>query len=364
MIAASILAAAPGQAQSVVIPPEASCARCTLTLTLGPRLGDSSGAAILDAEPSSVARDRAGRFFLVLFSAARGTVLVFDSSGRYLTDIGRKGSGPGEFSMARHVVIAPGDSIVVADFLSRRVSFFDLSLRFVRSFPSVSLGRAAGIEVLRDGSLAANTNITTRQAVGYPLHLHSAEGAVLRSFGADAPAFRVDRPLISRRRLARSRSGGFWAAHATRYTIEHYDERGDKLGELVRKVAWFPPHEGVPISVDAAPQPTVMGLHEDDRGRLWVLTVLPDPNWRSAVGNILPRTHGGGRSPIPVVQNYDAYYDSLIEVIDPTSGRLITAQRFPQALGFLVGSQFVAMRRESEAGDFFVQTWRVQFREP
>lgn len=54
--------------------------------------------------------------------AGRYEVVVFDSIGRRLHRIGRRGQGPGEFSLIRAVSRCLGDSIVVSDFGSGHLS--------------------------------------------------------------------------------------------------------------------------------------------------------------------------------------------------------------------------------------------------
>ena len=66
---------------------------------------------------------------------------VYDSAGTQLHASGREGSGPGEYRMLAGIWRGPGDSLLVSDFLARRVSVLDRDARFARSF---SLGGNAG----------------------------------------------------------------------------------------------------------------------------------------------------------------------------------------------------------------------------
>ena len=58
---------------------------------------------------------------------------LFDSTGRHIRTIGRRGEGPGEFARPREVIRYRGDSIAVHDRFGFKVSVFDSSGAFGRS---------------------------------------------------------------------------------------------------------------------------------------------------------------------------------------------------------------------------------------
>lgn len=58
-------------------------------------------------------------------------VKVFDKSGKYLRNIGRKGQGPGEYSLPSGLHIISENEIMVSS-ITRRLSFFSLSGKFLR----------------------------------------------------------------------------------------------------------------------------------------------------------------------------------------------------------------------------------------
>lgn len=59
---------------------------------------------------------------------------VYSASGEHLRDLGRRGSGPGEFGWIHEVWRGQGDSVMVFDAAQRRVSIFDPQGDFDRSF--------------------------------------------------------------------------------------------------------------------------------------------------------------------------------------------------------------------------------------
>ena len=71
-----------------------------------------------------------GRIVLAAWTTAE--LRVFDSTGRWLRDLGRRGSGPGEFEGLGWVHRGPDDSLVTYELMNRRVSVFDSAGRFQR----------------------------------------------------------------------------------------------------------------------------------------------------------------------------------------------------------------------------------------
>jgi hypothetical protein len=63
---------------------------------------------------------------------ATAELRVYDSTGCWLRDIGRRGSGPGEFEGLGWVHLAPGDTLVTYEPMNRRISVFDSAGRFQR----------------------------------------------------------------------------------------------------------------------------------------------------------------------------------------------------------------------------------------
>jgi len=68
-------------------------------------------------------------------------VRIYDAAGTQVHASGRTGDGPGEYRMLAGIWRGPGDSLLVSDFLARRVSVLDREARFARSF---SLGGSVG----------------------------------------------------------------------------------------------------------------------------------------------------------------------------------------------------------------------------
>ena len=87
---------------------------------------------------------------LAIANAGTHEIRVYDASGVRLHTSGRDGSGPGEYRMLAGIWRGPGDSLLVSDFLARRISILDHDAKFARSF---SLGGAAGAMIPTNGRL-------------------------------------------------------------------------------------------------------------------------------------------------------------------------------------------------------------------
>jgi DNA-binding beta-propeller fold protein YncE len=91
------------------------------------------------ARPSGLALS-GGKLFIA--DAQLHHVVVCDVQGKFLSTIGRRGSGSGEFNFPTHVSADAAGRIYVTDSLNQRIQVFDADGRFVRAFGS--LGDVAG----------------------------------------------------------------------------------------------------------------------------------------------------------------------------------------------------------------------------
>ena len=86
-------------------------------------------------------------------------VRVFDAvSGAHLMDIGKRGSGPGEFNLPRDVAIGKDGRLYVVDGGNFRVVVFDREGRYLHSFGSIGkqygqFARPKEIAIDRDGNV-------------------------------------------------------------------------------------------------------------------------------------------------------------------------------------------------------------------
>jgi hypothetical protein len=90
------------------------------------------------------------------------SVKIFDSTGRLLHVLGRRGNGPGEFQQTHSVCHGAGNSLIVRDNVLRRASVFTLQGKFVRTI--TANGSPTGSGCFSDGSLLVQTNARVSEA--------------------------------------------------------------------------------------------------------------------------------------------------------------------------------------------------------
>ena len=130
---------------------------------------------------------------LALLSHGTGQLILYDLRTRTRVASTRKGSGPGELLQPANLVLLPPDSLLVSDYANRRVSIFDATGTFRRSFtldPMAGLGHQLPLGVLADRSLLVQTGLlygpgATGGLRRDTLHLlrYSSEGVLIDTVG-------------------------------------------------------------------------------------------------------------------------------------------------------------------------------------
>lgn len=138
--------------------------------------------------PSGVAVDPAGERVYVVdtggVSSDQHMVRVFDAqSGAHLSDIGKRGNGPGELNLPRDVAVGPDGLLYVVDGANFRVQVFNKDGSFVRVFGGI--GRQGGQfsrpkEVALDG--AGNVYIVDSAFGNF--QIFTSDGKLLLSVGS------------------------------------------------------------------------------------------------------------------------------------------------------------------------------------
>lgn len=274
-------------------------------------IGPSADGTTPDADPrisTKVVRDSRGRVYT---SSAHGDpILVWDSSGRYLAKIGRRGGGPGEFAdYGLSLFIDVGDSLHVLD--SRgRWQVFDSTFKYVRSF------RAArdfgSVTLIPDGPIAFGS----AKSWGIPnamLGFMSRDGAPIGSVGSTTDAELIGRPISA------APDGTVWLApvqgDTTGYVLENWATDRTLRRTIRRDVPWLTAGG----YSDEPRLPSFRMLHVDGDGLIWVAVSVKDSRW-------YPRKPGQS------LKEYDrdiaTLYDLRVEVIDPKSGIVLASVRF------------------------------------
>jgi len=70
---------------------------------------------------------------LYVLDISNQTILKFNSNGKFVKSIGRKGKGPGEFLRCNHFTITPDNNIITLDNRNKKISFFDSDGKYYKS---------------------------------------------------------------------------------------------------------------------------------------------------------------------------------------------------------------------------------------
>lgn len=342
---------AEGWAQQVIRVSSAPCAGCTIerraVLTIAgldePNVGPYT----------AVAHDSRGRWLLGTMDKSPGNVAVYDSSGAFLRRFGRKGEGPGELQGVGVMVATRGDTVHVFDNYLRRHTVFSPTYQYLRS--SALPGYVLDAVELSDGSLVVNADFPRPNSVGLPLHKLDAAGRIVHSFGAEVPVYRSDATYLLNRALSVAEGNRVWSAPGPRYEPGLWSLT-EKVVEVRREVAWFPPQISV-VSPGRAqrPSPWVTGVWSEGGQRLWIKLQVPDANWRPRPQEVIAM---GERAP-PI--EWDREYDTIVEVIDIRTGQLLASQRFDQYLRYLLPGGYAVHYREDALGEPFLDVWQLHF---
>ena len=283
---------------------------------------DEPGGGLV-GEPRTLTMNSRGEFMTTSYQVG-SEIQVFHPDGTFSRTIGRDGSGPGEFRHISFLHPGPGDSIWAFD-LSGRVSILSPDLRFIRSQRSV--GHVNAGVLLSDGSWILNEDVSIPGHRGFPLHHLSPHGEILKSFGGDPEEYQPHLPYLNQRQIAAAEHDCVWAITRTRYLVERWCVDGERHAAVERETDWFRPYAvRNPVGQWSSIQPWVVGVQEDSEGLLWVLTVVASSRWQELWDDSMSGTG-----------QFDyRMFETVIEVLDPISGRLLASERIPErAYGFV-----------------------------
>jgi hypothetical protein len=134
----------------------------------------------------------------------------------------------------------------------------------------------------------------------------------------------------------------FWTFATDTYEITEWDATGKPIRVLRRDPAWFP--RDARYETDE-PAPFLRAVHEDRAGRLWVVTLVAGSRWREGVGKRRP----DGSLDIGT-RRLDLMNDSMIEVIDLRTGRLLASTRVAGYVKQFISDQEFVMISEDDDG--------------
>jgi hypothetical protein len=311
------------QGQRNVIPDAVTCGTCRVELQPIATLKDDPDRGVAFTDVAVITRSRNGNFFVTATADPYKVVEYEPSGARILRVHGRSGRGPGEVLAAGPPVFL-GDTLVVADPRQQR---FLLQTRDGAAIHTVAIpGRFAAYLGLPDGQFLVNAIMQHPSALGYPLHVVSRSGDLVRSFGADRASYRPEVPALHTRKLAAAPAGRFWSAGISTFEVDLYDAAGERHASFSRVGSLFQSWERTPGEPrEVRPTVSLLGLWQQGN-HLWITYLTPDANWRATRPPSARRREPA--LPPPTPEEANRIWDTVVEVIDLDSRRVLTRARF------------------------------------
>jgi hypothetical protein len=116
--------------------------------------------------------------------------------------------------------------------------------------------------------------------------------------------------------------------------VELYDLSGNLVKALRRDPDWFPPMRALPkYGPRNPPSPQTASVEQTGDGLVWVAVNVADREWWRGLGPLREGESGSWYD----VDRIQRFYDTVIEVLDPRSDRLVAVTRVDAALTALIG---------------------------
>jgi hypothetical protein len=295
-------------------------------------LTPSATGAYPDPASLPIAMDSKGGIVTGAMQSGVRELLVWDATGRFVRTFGREGEGPGEIPRGgdnARPYIGPGDSIYALHFT--RWLVFSPDHRFVREIrPPPDINRQPQeLHVLDDGGLLSTTPLSS--AGGSPaFQVFDRNGKLVRAFG----------DTVSSGRAQSSGYGGgatFWVAPPgspdQKYELTEWTLTGTRVRTITRESRWFrPPNIVVPVP-DRSTLPSILWVHVDPEGYIWVVSQVKDERWRQV----------DDRAERNALASELA--DVRVEVIDPLRSQVLVSERIDTFWPDTVGIQRPVVQR-------------------
>ena len=340
---------------TVEIPAAVTCESCRILLDSLVVLGDESGDGFVDSTNEVAASTE---HFFVVHRVISNDIRVFDRNGSFKTVLGRAGEGPGEYRNIKALWVSPGDTLHVVDASSVRRTMISPDLQVIRTDRVPGPVQYYGFLGLSDGSSILTAIAPDSLGELRLLHRLSPSGELRYSFGPPlngSNPFNTPGPALVRI-AAETKLGQTLISHGSEFLISMYGDNG-----ALEKALRFPNREFLELVPGGGRfpgyLPWIQDLWVDDDGRLWVLMRVGDPGWEQGVERV---GVGFGRRPSVKLTDYDAFWDTVIEVVDLEAGVTLARTRLEKNLIKFLGANRVTGRTYMENGTYRLPVLRLR----
>jgi hypothetical protein len=262
--------------------------------------------------------------YLVLPRGAQ-QLKLFSDDGTFLTAIGRRGEGPGEFVAAVRAQMS--DSLILVTDVGRgTMVVFAADGTYRREHRYTFDGEFVLLDPFRAVAAAWSAG---PDRVAYPLHnldLRTGETVPLGTGVERYAPGRYD-DLMLRRSGNPAQAATVWLARLGELRFERWNAGSRRLEATVAgDLSWFPPATEA-FDGREPPSTILVDFVVDRLDRLWVLTRVADRRWATGV---IPASGRGGRMQVvdPLL-----IWDSRLDVFEMATGTHVTGPIFDDGLG-------------------------------
>ena len=256
---------------------------------------------------------------------------MIGASGETAGELGRSGSGPGEFRAAVFGT-SSGDTLFLFDRTNRRLSVFDRDGRFVRAAPA-PLHTLALLWLPNTREIVLNANVSDGDRAGLAFHVFDALGNQLRSFGAvEVPVLPTNPWAPAWRRVGLDRLGRIVSSSVLdRFEVEAYTSDGHLEAQYRVRMPEFKPADRNSSRIPPPPA-TVEAIRSDNADRVWALVSVPDRRWRDGIG--LTRVESEKTWKVDWIDP-PRYQDTMILILDLSPARIVARKRLDELCRFI-----------------------------
>ena len=331
----------------------AGCPGCIILDTLV-ELGTPQGDGILSGPLHVAIDDASGRYWV----QDRDILKVYAPDGSFISQVGRTGEGPGEFGAPVPIHADADGSVHVLDPANLRITVLDSSFQVVSETHITNAGPVHEAAWLAEDRYMVAMWSGGPESVGFPLHVLSDEGIILRSFGMPDGEERLD-PFTAQRRITANAAGQMFATPRFIFRVESWNSEAEPLATFMGPALIQHAVEQAPYNLDDHPIPAeIMDLHADFRGRLWVLIREPREGWETLFeeqaypnGMVGLRLRGSA--------TIDDVYRSRLWVVSLTTGDILADTVMNGQLTGFTPSGLIVENGESPAGDPLLRILRA-----
>lgn len=303
-----------------------SCRSCRITLHIVQTIAPDSLQGSLNG--MTVARSAGGDVFAADVDVASTAVVRIGRDGRESVVL-RPGPGPGEIRGVSSLVLGPADSVFVYDGRGGKLVVLAPDGAYVRE-TRLPIG-VLGATLRRDGSSVLVVRNNSARFAGHPLVLMQRDGR-LREAWSETRVFQDPRsPMWMVRRLTSPNDGTTWVQMLAYEPVVQVRAIDGSERHVLRRVSEllpsFPPGPLRTLTRDRPPVPIGLGVGVVNDSLVAVLWRVPDADWRRGLGADV-RTETG--EPAAIVGDRDKLFDTLVDLVDRRSYRLVASARLDQ----------------------------------